>query len=236
MGPIRRLILWDIDGTLISAGPFTRRAFDLAVASAVGREPGDHGVSFGGKTDPEIAMEILAALAVLGDDARGRLPAVIQALEREMGAAEDVLRTEGSVLPGVREVLEQLHDTPGVLQSVLTGNVEANARLKVGAFGLDAYLDLDVGAYGSDGEDRTTFVPLAVRKVESLRGDRVDGAKVWVIGDTARDLACARAGGARCLLVATGRVDYEELASLGADGVLADLSDVEAVIGVLENT
>jgi phosphoglycolate phosphatase len=163
MGPIRRLILWDIDGTLISAGPFTRRAFDLAVASAVGREPGDHGVSFGGKTDPEIAMEILAALAVLGDDARGRLPAVIQALEREMGAAEDVLRTEGSVLPGVREVLEQLHDTPGVLQSVLTGNVEANARLKVGAFGLDAYLDLDVGAYGSDGEDRTTFVPLAVR-------------------------------------------------------------------------
>jgi phosphoglycolate phosphatase len=57
-----------------------------------------------------------------------------------------------------------------------------------------------------------------------------------VIGDTARDLACARAGGARCLLVATGRVDYEELASLGADGVLADLSDVEAVIGVLENT
>jgi len=219
MAPIRRLILWDIDGTLISAGSFTRRAFDMAVASAVGREPGDHGVSFGGKTDPEIALEILACLAVSADDARGRLPAVIQALEREMGAAEDVLRTEGSVLPGVRQVLERLHDAPGVLQTVLTGNVEANARLKVGAFGLDAYLDMDVGAYGSDGEDRTTFVPLAVRKVESLR-----------------DLACARAGGARCLLVATGRVDYEELAPLGADAVLPDLSDVEAVIGILETT
>ena len=91
-----------------------------------------------------------------------------------------------------------------------------------------------MGAYGSDGEDRTTFVPLAVRRVESLRGDRVDGRKVWVIGDTARDLACAKAGGARCLLVATGRVAYEELASLGADAVLPDLSDVETVMGILE--
>jgi phosphoglycolate phosphatase len=236
MGPIRRLILWDIDGTLISAGPFTRRAFDLAVASAIGREPGDHGVSFGGKTDPEIAMEILASLTVSADDARGRLPAVIQALEREMGAAEDLLRSEGSVLPGVRQVLERLHQVPRVLQSVLTGNVEANARLKVGAFGLDEYLDLDVGAYGSDGEDRTTFVPLAIRKVESLRGDRVDAGNVWVVGDTARDLACARAGGARCLLVATGRVDYEELAPLGADAVSPDLSDVETVMGILGTT
>ncbi|MGH2555455.1 MAG: HAD family hydrolase [Actinomycetota bacterium] len=234
MGPIRRLILWDIDGTLISAGQFTRRAFDLAVASALGREPGDHGVSFGGKTDPEIALEILASLAVSTDDARGRLPDVIQALEREMGVAADELRAKGSVLPGVRQVLERLHDTPGVLQSVLTGNVEANARLKVGAFGLDRYLDLDVGAYGSDGEDRTTFVPLAIRKVESLRGARVDSNSVWVIGDTARDLACAQAGGARCLLAATGRVAYEELASLGADAVLPDLSDAETVMGILE--
>src|SRR5919109_3704397 len=104
----RRLILWDIDGTLISAGPLTRRAFDLAVASALGREPGDHGVSFGGKTDPQIAMEILAALAVSGDDARGHLPSVMEALEREMGAAADLLRREARLLPGVRPLLERL--------------------------------------------------------------------------------------------------------------------------------
>lgn len=236
MASIRRLILWDIDGTLISAGPFTRRAFDLAIASALGREPGDHGVSFGGKTDPEIAMEILAALAVSSDDARSRLPAVIRALEREMGSTQDALRRDGSVLPGVRPILERLHEMPGVLQSALTGNVEANARLKLGAFGLDAYLDLEAGAYGSDGEDRTTFVPLAIRKVESLRGDRIDAEGVWVVGDTARDLACARAGGARCLLVATGLVGYEELAPLGADAVLRDLSDVETVVGILAGT
>jgi phosphoglycolate phosphatase len=233
MASIRRLVLWDVDGTLISAGPFTRRAFDLAIATAVGMEPGDHRVSFGGKTDPEIALEILATLAVSADDARGRLPAVMESLEREMGAAVDLLRRDGSVLPGVRELLERLHGAPGVLQSVLTGNVEANARLKVGAFGLDPFLEMEVGAYGSDGEDRTTFVPLAIRKVESLRGLRVRPDAVWVVGDTARDLECARAGGARCLLVATGRVGYEELAPLGADAVFPDLSDVEAVERIL---
>src|SRR6266540_5793228 len=170
MGTVRRLILWDIDGTLISSGSITRRAFDLAVASAVGREPGEHGVSFGGKTDPQIALEILTALAVSAEDARGQLPAVMQALEREMGAAGAKLRREGAVLPGVRPILERLGGLPSMVQTVLTGSVEANARLKVGAFGLDELLDLDVGVYGSDGEDRTTFVPLALRKVESLRG------------------------------------------------------------------
>jgi phosphoglycolate phosphatase-like HAD superfamily hydrolase len=236
MVPIRRLILWDVDGTLIWSGPVTRRAFDLAIASTLGQEPGEHGVSFGGKTDPQIALEILAALAVSGDDARGRLPAVMEALEREMGIAVDLLREEGSVLPGVRDLLERLRATPGVLQTVLTGNVEANARLKVGAFGLNAFLDLDVGAYGSDGEDRDAFVPLVLEKVRSMRGAHVDPRDVWVVGDTGRDLACARAGGARCLLVATGLVPLDELTPLGADEVLADLSDVDAVERILTGT
>jgi phosphoglycolate phosphatase len=233
MASLRRLILWDIDGTLVSSGPFTRRAFDLAIASALGRDPGEHGISFGGKTDPQIALEILAALAVSSDDARGRLPAVMEALEREMGAAADLLREQGTVLPGVRALLELFHEMPGVLQTVLTGNVEANARLKVGAFGLDEFLDLEVGVYGSDGEDRTTFVPLALRKVESVRDFRISPGSVWVVGDTRRDLDCARTGGARCLLVATGLVGYEELVPLGADAVLRDLSEVETVERIL---
>jgi phosphoglycolate phosphatase len=233
MDTIRRLILWDIDGTLVSGGRVTRRAFDLAIASALGREPGEHGVSFGGKTDPQIALEILSALAVSADDARGHLPGVMQALEREMGAAAELLRREGEVLPGVRPILERLHGLLDVLQTVLTGNVEANARLKVGAFGLDQFLDLEVGVYGSDGEDRTTFVPIALEKAASRRGPRLPPEAVWVVGDTARDLACARAGGARCLLVATGPVGYEELAPLGADAVLEDLSHTDTVERIL---
>jgi phosphoglycolate phosphatase len=233
MATLRTVILWDIDGTLVSVGRVTRRSFDLAVASALGRMPGEHGVSFGGKTDPQIALEILAAMAVQGDDARGRVPAVLEALEREMGAAAEELRTEGSVLPGVRSLLERLHGRPEILQTVLTGNVEPNAHLKLDAFGLDEFLDLEVGAYGSDGEDRTRFVPLVLDKIESIRGVRVAPQDVWVVGDTERDLACARAGGARCLLVATGLVEYADLSPLGADALLPDLSDVDAAERIL---
>jgi phosphoglycolate phosphatase len=233
MDTIRRLILWDIDGTLVSGGRVTRRAFDLAIASALGREPGEHGVSFGGKTDPQIALEILSALAVSADDARGHLPGVMQALEREMGAAADLLRREGRVLPGVRPILERLHGFPDVLQTVLTGNVEANARLKVGAFGLDRWLDLDIAATGDDHHDRTELVPVALEKAERRFGHPFDPADVWVIGDTPRDLECARAGGARCLLVATGRFGVDALSSLDSDALLPDLSDTDMVERVL---
>lgn len=224
-----RLLLWDVDGTLVWSGPATRRAFDRAVASVLGRAVDDHGVSFGGKTDPQIALEILAALAVSDDEARGHLPGVLQALEREMEAAVDLLREHGRVLPGVRELLEGFDRRSDIVQSVLTGNTEANARLKVGAFGLDRFLDLEAGAYGSDSPNRRELVPIALEKLERLRGVIVAPQDVWIIGDTALDLDCARVAGARCLLVATGRVPFEELASAGADATLQDLGEVEAV-------
>jgi phosphoglycolate phosphatase-like HAD superfamily hydrolase len=115
------------------------------------------------------------------------------------------------------------------VQSVLTGNVEANARLKVGAFGLDRFLDLEVGAFGSDHADRNQLVPVALRKLVALRGIRVPADRVWVVGDTGRDLDCARVAGARCVLVATGMVPFEELEPLGADATYRDLSETDAV-------
>ena len=232
MGPARtppRLILWDVDGTLVWTGPATRLAFERAVASVIGRAVDGRLVSFGGKTDPQIALEILAAMAVSGHDARDHLAGVLSALEREMEAAADDLRRGGRVLPGVREILGRLHDRPGITSSVLTGNVATNARLKIGAFGLDRYLDLEVAAFGSDHEDRERLVPIAVRKLADVRGVMVRPADVWVVGDTGRDLACARAAGARCLLVATGMIPLEELLPLGADATFADLSDVARV-------
>jgi phosphoglycolate phosphatase-like HAD superfamily hydrolase len=224
-----RLILWDVDGTLVWTGPATRDAFDRAVASVLGRTIPDHGVSFGGKTDPQIALEIMAALALSGQEARRHLPDVLRAVERELADAVDLLRSDGRVLPGVRELLERFDGRPDVVQSVLTGNTEANGRLKVRAFGLDRFLDLDAGAYGSDSADRRDLVPLALEKLERLHSIRVPAGDVWVIGDTPLDLACARAAGSSCLLVSTGRVPFEELAAAGADAALPDLSDVELV-------
>jgi phosphoglycolate phosphatase len=229
-----RLVLWDVDGTLIHAGPVARAAFDLAVARALGRDPGDHGVDTSGKTDPEIAREILAALALSGNEVARHLPGVLAGLQAALSGAVEEVRRHGRVLPGVEELLPRLHATPGVVQTVLTGNLAANALVKLQAFGLDRWLDLEVGAYGSDHHDRRRLVPLAMGRATARHGHRFEREEVWVVGDTPRDLACARAAGVRCLLVATGRqYGLEDLRGLGADAVLPDLSDVEAVVDLL---
>lgn len=233
---IRRLILWDIDGTLIIAGASARTAFDDAVAQVIGREPGEHGVQMSGKTDPQIALEILTSLALTESEAREHLPGVLQALEDRLEDAIHQMRADGKVLPGVEAALAALGGDPHVLQTVLTGNMAANARVKLAVFGLDGWLDLDVGAYGSDHPDRTALVPVAMDKVRRAYGADLDPDDVWVVGETPLDLACAVASGAHCLLVATGRFALEELRALDPDAVLPDLSDTGRVLGILTGT
>jgi phosphoglycolate phosphatase len=228
----RRLILWDIDGTLVWWGPIGRGVFDQAVLEVVGRDPTGHGVSMGGKTDPQIALEIMGTMSLDDGLAAEQLPLVLDALHRLTAEAEEELRSTGGTHPGVEEVLARLAATPGVVQTVLTGNVEPNMRVKLGVFGLDRWLDLDVAATGSDSPDRRELVPIALRRVANRRGISFAPDEVWVIGDTERDLECARVVGAHCALVATGR-SSGDLARLGADVVWSDLSDADAVVGVL---
>jgi len=229
----RRLILWDIDGTLVRWGPVGRLVFDRAVQDVVGIDPDGHGVSMGGKTDPQIALEIMRTMDVPDDVAERALPAVLAALERETADAFEEFRATGSAHPGVADVLARLAETPGVLQTVLTGNIAPNMRVKLAVFGLDTWLDLDIAATGSDSADRRTLVPIAMERAEIERGTRYEPDEVWVVGDTPRDLECARVAAARCALVATGRDDYEALAGLGADAVFEDLSDVGRVLSLL---
>jgi phosphoglycolate phosphatase len=228
----RRLILWDIDGTLVWWGPIGRGVFDSAVHEVVGRDPAGHGVSMGGKTDPQIALEIMRTMSLDGREAANRLPLVLEALHRQTAGAAGEFRSTGGTHPGVEAVLARLAVTPGVVQTVLTGNVEPNMRVKLGVFGLDRWLDLDVAATGSDSADRRELVPIALRRVAERRGIRFEPDEVWVVGDTARDLECARVVGAHCVLVATGR-GAGDLDGLGADAVWSDLSDADAVVGLL---
>ncbi len=113
----------------------------------------------------------------------------------------------------------------GIVQTVLTGNIEPTARMKLDAVGLDSYLDLDIGAYGSDHEDRTELVPIARQKAAS----QYDVDEIVVVGDTPRDIACARAGGARVVCVATGSYSVDALRKREPDALLADLTDADAV-------
>jgi phosphoglycolate phosphatase len=228
-----RLVLWDIDGTLLRSGGIGRSAFDVAVERALGRHPGDHRVTMGGMTDPQITREILTFAAIAEDDIDTHLPVVLEHLESALAEAEHQIRDGGEVLPGIPEILTALHDDPHVTSTVLTGNTKANAAVKLSALGLAHLLDLEVGAYGSDHADRRRLVPVALDRASRGRGQPFEPDHVWVVGDTVHDLACARAGGVRCLLVGTGFQPFDELRHAGADELLPDLSDVESVLALL---
>jgi phosphoglycolate phosphatase-like HAD superfamily hydrolase len=227
---VRRFILWDVDGTLIRSRGVGRRIIEEAALQVAGLSEVPH-VVMSGKTDPQILREIFVAAALADDHIDGLLPDAMAAAEAALAAAEDELRAHGNVLPGVEALLERLRDTPGVRQTLLTGNLTANAAVKVAAFGLTDFFDFEVGAYGTDHADRLELVPIALERAARFRGETYDPDDVWVVGDTANDLACARAGGVRCLLVATGL--QEGLGALDADALLPDLADVEQAYRIL---
>lgn len=228
-------MLWDVDGTLLRTNGVAQRAFDVAAEHVLGRPPGEHEVRMSGKTDPLIALEILAFAGLSEEEAHELVPRVVERLEAELAEARELVREQGHVMPGVEALLGELHEDPGVVQSVLTGNTAANAAVKLEAFALDRWLDVEVGAFGSDDSDREQLVPIALDRVRRLRGRDLGPEDVWVVGDTPRDLACARAGGARCLLVATGRFSLDELEAEDADELLADLTDTDRVLALLRS-
>jgi len=227
---VRRLILWDIDGTLIHSGGVGRRVIEEA-AGLVGALSEVPKIVMSGKTDPQILRDIFRAAELADEHIDSLLPDALAAAEKALAEAEHELREHGEELPGVRALLELLRDTPGVRQTLLTGNLTANAAVKVAAFGLTELLDAEVGAYGSDHADRLELVPIALERVARYRGETYDPDEVWVVGDTTNDLACARAGGVRCLLV--GDANGDTSAIEGADAAVADFTDVDSVYRIL---
>ncbi len=216
------LVLWDIDGTLVDSAGHGRFAFEEAFEAVVGRAP--EPVEYAGRTDHQIA------LAMLGGK-RERLPRVLEELAGALEARKEAMRSEGFAYPGVAEVLEALHDRDDVVQSLLTGNIEANAALKVSAFGLERWLDFDVGAYGSDPhEERSDLVAVARERAARKYGEP---AGAVLVGDTPLDVLAARDAGARAVAVATGFADREALRGSGPDAFLDDLRDTGAAVAAI---
>jgi phosphoglycolate phosphatase len=212
-------VLWDIDGTLLRSGPVAPVAFLDAVAEVTGVRPTPEGRDYGGRLDTEIAQMLLAAVGAemthVGD--------VLAALERLVLERLGQLRAQTRTYPGVDALLARLA-AAGVRQTVVTGNIAAVARHKLEAGGLIPPIELGFGGFGDSAASRAAVARTALGRL-SADGWQPDPAEVWIVGDTPRDLACARAVGVRCALVATGRATVGELAALGADIVLPDLSD-----------
>jgi phosphoglycolate phosphatase-like HAD superfamily hydrolase len=231
---VRRLVLWDIDGTLVQAGEVGRDIFTEAFQAVVGRAP-DQGaarmLAMAGRTDPEIALEFLTAHEIA--EGASHLPAFSEALVTALAAKAAVIRERGRALPGAREALVALGRTEGVVQSVLTGNLQPNALLKLASFELDGHLDFEVGGFGSDHHHRPSLVEVARAKAGRRYGTGFPGTATVLVGDTPLDVAAGRAGGARVVAVATGPFSADELRATGADAVLEDLRDTEAAVAAI---
>jgi len=226
---MRRLVLFDIDGTILLTAGAGRRAITAALAEEMASHDAFDRIRFDGKTDPQIVAELLeAARHPSASDAeyiRAVCHRYVALLEAELLEG----RSRTTVMPGIFELLDALEREAGVVLGLLTGNVAPGAALKLGAAGLDP-ARFRIGAYGSDSAHRPDLPAIAARRAEPLFGREPRGAEVVIIGDTPADMTCGRAIGARAIGVATGSYGLGELSAAGAHAVFGDLSDTVLVL------
>ncbi|MEU4422817.1 HAD hydrolase-like protein [Actinoplanes sp. NPDC024001] len=222
---MRRLVMWDIDYTLLRGGGVAARAWKAAFTEVTGVDW--HSTpSFGGRTDLDICAEVFAVHGVT-DCTPERFFARYVEIVHE---SRHEFAEQGALLPGVREVLTRLGDDPRVVQTLVTGNVPEVAAAKVAAFGLAGSFDAEVGGYGTDDSVRATLVR---RSLERARAKYGEDFRPVVVGDTVHDVTAALANGAVAIAVATGATAAADLTAAGAHTVLPDLADADAAIRAL---
>jgi phosphoglycolate phosphatase-like HAD superfamily hydrolase len=223
-----KLILFDIDGTLIDSGGAGSRSLNLAFKKMFGVDNAFRGIEMAGKTDPQIVREAFLLYGV--DSSDGLMPAFF---ETYTGFLKDcVHNAEGHVKPGIGKILACLASQKGLVLGLLTGNIEEGARIKLERYGLNSYFR--TGAFGSDSEDRNKLLPLATAKLYREIAVKVDYRDCVVIGDTPRDIDCSKPYGALAVGVATGTYSAQALADAGADVVFTDLSDTAGLLSLID--
>ena len=227
-----RLFLFDVDGTLLTARGAGRAALRRALERTYGTAGALDAYDLRGRTDPRIVWDVLTAAGIPGEAIEARIGDCFDAYVREL---ETILGDGSAVvlLPGIRELVGALSTRLDAIVGLLTGNIEAGARLKLRATGLLPHFR--VGAYGSDDIDRRRLPAIARARAARLVGRDLDRECVTIIGDTPHDVDCARASGAVAVAVATGQYPEHELATCAPDLLFRDFSDVPRVLAVLTN-
>ncbi len=230
LGFSMKLLLFDIDGTLLTTNGAGRGAVEDALSALTGRAIAAEGLSFSGKTDPQILREVLRRNEAEAAWTDGRFSEAIDAFRQAMHRLFDPATTDA--LDGAAALVERLHGDDRVQLALLTGNLREMAYLKVGAIGLGE-THFPFGAFGSDHEDRNALPAIAAERAAAYAGRAFDPADVLVIGDTPRDIECARQFGAVAVAVATGSYDRASLAEHEPDILLGSLADLESVSDLL---
>lgn len=223
-----RVVLFDIDGTLLRSGGVGRIAMEKALQEVFG-SPGSSEYHYDGKTDRQIVRDLMRLDGLTDDQIDERMDELIEAYLSGLRAELASGKREVHVFEGVRELLDELEKRDDVVLGLLTGNVESGARAKLGAAGIDV-ARFKVNAFGSDHELRPELPGVAQLRAKELLGKDIAGNRVIVIGDTPADIRCGEAIGARAIGVATGRYSTEDLASHGAYAVFETLADTETVM------
>jgi phosphoglycolate phosphatase len=226
-----KLVLFDIDGTILWTDGAGRRAMEAALRARFGTA-GDPTYRYDGKTDRQIVRDLLRGAGVhdreIDDGLDALLATYVANLEHEL--ASD--RTAARLLEGVGDLLDAVESRDDAVLGLLTGNVAAGAARKLGAVGLE-FARFRVNAFGSDHEHRPELPRIAQQRAREQLGLDLPGERVVIIGDTPADIACGRPIGARTIGVATGRYGVDELAAHAPHAVFTDLRDTARVLEVL---
>jgi len=223
----KRLLLFDIDGTLIHSGGAGIAALKRALKERFGVEDDLRDIEIAGMTDSGIVVSILKKhnIATSAENVTAFLDSYVHLLSSELP------RREGKLLPGVLELLEKLKTRKNVVLALLTGNVSRGAQLKLGHYGVWHFFEF--GAFADDHHDRNELGSFARARAKEKHGREFSADEIDVIGDTPRDIACGKALGARTIAVATGTWSREKLAEHHPDILIDDFSDVERLINTL---
>ena len=223
----RRLLLFDIDGTLITSGGAGEGALMDAVKQRFGIEEDLEGITIAGATDALIARMILEknALATSAENITALLDAYLSFLGNRLS------RHSGCVLPGIVSLLDRLRLRRDCVLGLLTGNLVRGAEIKLSHYGVWDYFEF--GAFADDHHDRNELPKFACARALETHGEEFPPERVFVIGDTPRDIECGKAIGARTVAIATGNYSRAQLSDHNPDFLFDDLSDTDAVIAVL---
>ncbi len=225
-----RLILFDIDGTLIRSNSAGRAAMAFALTKVCGTAGPLETYHMGGKTDPRIITDLLMAAGCNPEEIQSKLPVIYDLMTAH---AFETFPSKGiQVCLGVPELLAALDGREDVVLGLLTGNIVSTAPLKLTAAGLDAGL-FRLGAYGSDHMDRNQLPFIAMQRASELTGQPFDGTNTVIVGDTPADILCARAGRATAVAVASGWHAADTLAKYKPDHLLENLGDTDKVLAIL---